>query len=187
MKKHREGRVLGALIWTLAVFAAGYATALHAPPLDEILEQWGVELHAREAPPDEPPPPLRSAYSPEDDVRDLLARVGEYAGAIRTRKDELETQLRESQISRNILASRGEPESSDAFRRLSDEQERYHQSLAVLDQHLEEALNLESRLQLLVDATAGVDATFVDDKGCLIDAQALLASMQGLGLEPARQ
>jgi len=190
----REGRALAWTLWTLVVFSAGYTLALRGPTPNEVLERFGVHVRFNSRDGEQGQSQLPSQHEPEgvvgsdgrlaqsvSDSHQLLVRVGEYVGAIRTRMDELSNNRRENSISRNILRSRGE-----GVEQLDAEDARFAERLADLQGALDEALLLERRLQDVVDVESGLAVAHTDERGTLTEAEGLLARMRLLGVDPTR-
>jgi len=183
-------KIRALFVMTLCVcvgYLAGYATSHFGPPLDVLAARYGIEL------------PPRAVYAetvahgsaPEadttiddtvTDVYDARAKLGEYAREINTRIEALERRRKEKTTAVQLYLGRGETEDSPVVNRLCEEVLSIDRGLEELRDSLAEAVDVQERLQLVIDAAAEVDAASVGDERSLVEARAILTRLEALGL-----
>jgi len=161
----------GALLAVRAYHADGGALP---PELERVLVRIGIVQPA-------PPPPLQDYATPEDELADVLTRLGAYQRELDERIAGLEARRREKELSRRILEQRGTPADDPVFDAMDEDLQRIERSLAVLADLETEARDVEQELRRVVDAAASVDEMYVDDGGSLYAARSVLTRIEQQG------
>jgi seryl-tRNA synthetase len=183
-------KIRALFVMTLCVcvgYLVGYGTSHFGPPLDVLAARYGIELPPRtvnaETMAHAPAPEAeRTIDDTVTNVYDAKARLGEYAREINTRIEALERRRKEKTTAIGLYLGRGEAQDSAVVSRLREEVRSIDRGLEELRDGLAEAVDVQERLQLVIDAAAEVDAASVGDERSLVDARAILTRIEAWGL-----
>lgn len=206
--RSKSKSLFGWLFWTVLVFAGGFAVGNFSAPIEDLVEAHlgvRVEDHFREigelrdrasSPADrgpstrsgatlaaepEPEPSREPVLTQREELIAMVERLGGYVRSIDSRIVEQQAALRENDLSARILRNRGEPEDSHVFTELERERERIQLAIDSLVATRDDALARDAEFQLILQAMTGVEETYVDDQGILLDTRAMLSRMERMG------